>query len=687
MFVGRVLHGLRLLGLVTIALFLGGCGAATQNVRAFRAYANEDPNVKVNIDRVDDVSVTLALVDRILTGTSYTPGDMWPRRLGMTDTQFREIKAQLKNKFPYKGLENEEVPILKCYRVHIERTMAEYGPPPEKGMYPSLFDAVGALNPRDADIKKHWVAYRDATDHLAEATDQEDLVSRELSGLSPAQRKPREPELAAARDKVARAKGELLAATDAINVDSENLLSDAQMGTPEKQQIARDAFYALSVAFRIELEALALIPIIIIQTVRGLPTAPRDLTFKSNLKIARMVYQMPSYVIGIKNAMNRQAELLDKMTSNLSKALKTDLEKSPGFELSESVVDQIVGITLDSFRVDLKAGGSALVFSSIGEADRKGSDSDFRGRRFKLDYRIDPIILASARLDVVLDWIRLPGAANLGFGYSTDRVWKSGGEVTSTSLTQQLGIDGIASDVIDAGLGLLGVRTSVVVSNFTAGEVRQVQATNVTQAISSAPLKLKMTQIDVGYDLLWLIENERMKASMEELVVGGRYYQYTLPRIVYELEDTGTAGKEHFTFRRETPVQPVESKFFMAAVNARFGQGDAPRFSPYLDLGFAAGAGPTEFYFTPDPLLGTGPRDNAKEVAFGMNGVGALGIRWRLLPRGWRLRLDLHAVYRGSLVYTIVNRDATTPDGRALRTDFGQFDVFHGPSLSFRGAL
>ena len=70
-----------------------------------------------------------------------------------------------------------------------------------------------------------------------------------------------------------------------------------------------------------------------------------------------------------------------------------------------------------------------------------------RGRRFKLDYRQDPIILASARLDIVLDWIRLPGAANLAFGYSTDRVWKSGGSVTSSSFTEQLGVTGIASDI------------------------------------------------------------------------------------------------------------------------------------------------------------------------------------------------------------------------------------------------
>ncbi len=680
-------RALSLLVLVATAVALGGCGAATQNVRAYRAYMQEDPNVKVSIDRAEDVAVTLQLVDKILLGTTYTPGDMWPRRLGMTDRQFREIKGQLREKYPYKALDDVEVPILKCYRVHIEKTFLEYGPPPEKAKYPSLFDAVGALGPRTKDVKKHWIAYRDATSALADATEAEDSLSRELSALPPQQRKPREGELARARDKVLQAKSAVLKATDDVNRDSENLLADAELSSGEKQQIARDAFYALSVAFRVELEALALIPIIVIQTVRGLPTAPRDLTYKTNLKVVRQVWQLPSYVAGIKESLNRQADVLDRMTSTLSKALKTDLESSPGFELRESVVDQIVGITLDSFRVDLKAGGDALIFSSIGEADRKGDAYDFRGRRYKLDYRVDPIILASARLDVVLDWIRMPGVANLGFGYSTDRVYKSGGEIKQSSFTEQLGIDGVASDVIDAGMGLLGIRSSVRVASFTAGEVRQVQATNVTNAVSSAPLRLNYTTVDVGYDILWLMQDDKIRAFMEELVVGGRYYEYTLPRIVYELQDTSTQpGIERFTFARETPAQPITSRFWMLSVGGRFGVGEAPRWSPYLDLGFAGGAGPTNFYFTPDPLDATGPRDRAREVAIGLNGNGALGLRWRLLPRGSRLRLDLRAEYRGNLIYTIVTRDQTR-DGRALRTDFGQFDVFHGPSLALRGAL
>jgi hypothetical protein len=681
----RAATGLALVGIVACA---SGCGAATQNVRAYRAFAAEDPNIKVSIDRVEDLAVTLQLVDRILLQTSYTPGDMWPRRLGLTDAQFRDIKSDLRDKYPYRALEHAEVPVLKCYRVHLEKTLTEYGPPPEKGKYASLLDAVGALNPRTADIKKHWIAYRDATEHLAAATEDEERLSSELLSLPDAQRRPREQELAVARGKVARAKGEVLFATDVINNDSENLQSDATLLSGDKQQIARDAFYALSVAFRIELEALALIPIIVIQAVRGIPTAPRDLTYKTHLKLAKQIWLMPSYVAGIKQSFTRQAELLDRMTSNLAKALKTDVKKSPGMELGESVVDQIVGITLDSFRIDAKAGGEMLIFSAIGTGDRNGEDYDFRGRKFKLDYRAQPIVLATARLDIVLDWIRMPGAANLGFGYATDRVYRSGGKIEESPLVDQLGIGGVASDVLDAGLGLLGIRTAFRIASFTSGRVNQVQATNIDSTVASAPLRIKYTQADVGYDLLWLIRDDSIRAYTEELVVGARYMRYTLPRIVYELEDTGVNGNQRFTFARETPPQPVTNEFWMLSAQARFGVGEAPRWSPYLDLGVAGGVGPTKFFFLQDPTLADTPanHDNVKEVAVGLNGGGALGLRWRLLPRGTRLRLDLRAEYRASTIYTIVTRDATR-DGRALRTDFGSFDVFHGPSLSIRGAL
>lgn len=684
---GRVSRAITLGGLLLAMPLLGGCGAATQNVRAFRAYANEDPNINVSVDRVEDMAVTLELVDRILLQQSYTPGDMWPRRLGMTDAQFRDIKAELRDKYPYAGLEHAEVPILKCYRLHIENTLVEYAPPPEKAKYPSLFDAVGALNPRTKDIKKHWIAYRDAAAKLAQATEDEERISAELLSLSEAARKPREQELAVARDKVARAKGELLYATDAINTDTENLKSDAELTSGDRQQIARDAFYALSVAFRIELEALALIPIITIQTLRAIPNVGNGKTFKPHGTLAKQIWQMPSYVSGIKQSFLRQADLLERMTGALAQALKTDINKSPGMELGESVVDQIVGITLDSFRLDLKAGAEMFVFSSIGTPDRN-DNYDFRGRQYKLDYRIQPIILAQARFDVVLDWIRMPGAANLGFGYSTDRVYKFGGDLENTTLAKQLGIDGVASDVLEAGMGLVGIRSSAKVATFTNGRVDQVQATNVTNSVGTAPLRLKYTQVDVGYDILWLLRDDQIKAYMEELVVGGRYYRYSLPRIVYELIDTPTPQGNKFTYFRETPPQLLTTEFWMLSVSGRFGQGEAPRWSPYLDLNFAGGVGPSRFYFLADPNAGdtASNRINARETAIGLVGGGAVGLRWRLLPRGSRIRLDLRAEYRGNMLYTIVTRDETA-NGRALRTDFGQFDIFHGPTIGIRGAL
>src|SRR5262249_51717248 len=205
----------------------------------------------------------------------------------------------------------------------------------------------------------------------------------------------------------------------------------------------------------------------------------------------------------------------------------------------------------------------------------------------------------------------------------------------------------------------------------------------------TAPLQLKFTQVDVGYDILWALNDDNLRAFTEELVVGGRYLEYTLPRIVYELRDTSTvAGEQHFTFNRESPPQPVESKYFMGAVSARFGVGEAPRWSPYLDVGLAGGAGPTSFYFLKSGLtdLSEANRDNVHEPAFVFNGTLAGGLRWRILPRGSRLRLDLRAVYRGDVIHSVIRRE-NSASGAAQRTDFGSFDVFHGPSIALRGAF
>ena len=130
----------------------------------------------------------------------------------------------------------------------------------------------------------------------------------------------------------------------------------------------------------------------------------------------------------------------------------------------------------------------------------------------------------------------------------------------------------------------------------------------------------------------------------------------------------------------------------MIGAAARFGQGEGPRWSPWLDLGIYGGAGPTSFYFLKPHMPVTAQndvpanRDNVSDVAFVLSGHTGLGLRWRLFPRGWRVRMDLRALYQADFLYSTIHRSAS-PDGRARTTDFGALDVFHGPSLALRGSM
>lgn len=677
--------------LVGSALALAsGCAGVTQNVRAYRAYAHEDVSLRVSLDRIEDLAKATQLVDRILLDQGYTPGDTWVRRLPLDDVEARALKERFKGKNPYNTGEFE-VPILKLYRAHIEEVLDEHAPAPEKPQYPCILDAVQGLVPRTPNLKAHWTAHRAAIELLQTAAEEEASITDEVNGLDDVTRQKRQPEVVAAHQKTLAAQGAVDASKRDVEQDARLLAADAKLDDAGRSQVAREALTVLSVAFRVELEALALIPIVVIQTIRAIPGAPRDMLAHPTGKMVRQIWRLPQYLTGIKERMTRQVVILEGMTKVLCSALKTEVDSSPGFVLRESVVDQIVGITLDSFRVDLHAGGEAFFFNSLPQAEQSSTNDgkttyDYTGRKLKLEYSVQPIVMANARLDVTLDWIQLPGAAQLGFGYTTDRAWKSGGSIEQTTLTKQLGIKGAFSDVIEFGLGFLGVRSSVKLAHFTTGEVRQVDATTGS-VLDKAPLQIDYTQIDVGYDVLFALADEKIRAWTEELIVGFRYSKYSLPRIIYDLADTATpdqkqAKEQHFTYNRESDAQNVDSRYYMLGVSARFGQGEAPRFSPFLDMAIFGGAGPASFYYTNTD----GSHDDQKQVAWVVNGGLGVGLRWRLLPRGSRLRLDLRGLYRADVFYSSIAKVVEVTNV-AHRTDFGGFDVFHGPQLAIRGSF
>lgn len=685
----------RLLGpalLASLALALAsGCAGITQNVRAYRAYAHEDVSLRVSLDRIEDIAKATQLIDRILLGQPYTPGDTWVRRLPLTDGEARGLRDMFKGKQPYNTGEFE-VPILKLYRAHVESVLDEHAPPPEKAQYPSILDAVQGLVPRTPQLKAHWVAHRDAVDALQEAAEDEARISDEVSGLDETNRAKREPEVTAAHQKTLNAQATVDATKRDVEQDAQLLAADAQLGDEGRKQIAREGLTVLSVAFRMELEALALVPIVAIQTIRAIPGAPRDMIAHPTAKMARQVWRLPQYILGIKERMTRQVVILEGMTNVLCKALKTEVDESPGFVLRESIVDQIVGVTLDSFRVDLRAGGEAFMFHALPQSERSSTNDgkttyDYTGRRQKLEYTVQPIVMANARLDVTLDWIQLPGAASLGFGYTTDRAWKSGGSIETTSLSKALGIKGAFSDALEFGLGFLGVRSGAKFAHFTTGEARVVDAATGA-VIDKAPLRLDYMQLDLGYDILFALSDAKIRAWTEELVVGFRYVKYTLPRIIYQLQDTATAaeaqnGEQHFTYAGESPAQNVDARYYMVGFDARIGQGEAPRFSPFLDVSVHGGAGPANFYTENT----AGARSDQKQVAWVVNGGLGAGLRWRLFPRGSRFRLDLRGVYRADLFYASISKVVEANGGPARRTDFGGVDVFHGPTLALRGSF
>ncbi len=107
-----------------------------------------------------------------------------------------------------------------------------------------------------------------------------------------------------------------------------------------------------------------------------------------------------------------------------------------------------------------------------------------------------------------------------------------------------------------------------------------------------------------------------------------------------------------------------------------------------MDLQVAGGGGRIAYYFLNDPSRPDTDqnRDKVAEAAFVINASAGAGLRWRLLPRGWRLRMDLRAYYRADMIYTIFNHTRTVND-RATRADIGSIDFFHSPSIAIRGAL
>lgn len=692
-----------LVGLATTTLV--GCFPATFNVRAARAFSNEEESPTIVLDRTEDLIAVRADLEKILTTTPYSPGDAWVKALELDGPEADTLRSGVEAAPPYLG-GDFEVPIVKLYRLHLSRVAKQaMAPRLAAARYPSLLDAVAELSPGASSIKPQWEAFDRAALALIFAATAEQHLRDALAarGIATAPAAADPPALVAATRAVAinaraeaTAKSALLASIDA--------LASADLKNPDQALIARDALDTVSVALRVEMEALALLPTIVVQSSHVVQIAGRDLAPArppgTSLEATLGLADLPARTEAIERRGKEELPVLEKLTDTLAQKLGVDREKTAGFTLRESIVDQVVGVQLDAITAHAKLDGEVMFFHQLGT---NGATGNYTGRSRRLEYSVKPVATVGGRIIVAFDWLHMQNAASLNGGFNTDRLFSTNGTISSSgSLANQLGLKGFVSDVFDMGVGLLGVRTRLKQATFTAGEVREIGVSpsgQDTGVLGRAPLQLSFTQLDIGYDVAFLMPETAGKYWIEEILLGFRYMNYKLPRVLYELRDTAPAGSDgqNFAFDRQSPAQTLSTKYFMGGGTFRFGQGEGRRVSLFGDLGIYGGAGPTSYYFLTDPKAPDAATNRATQspTALVFDVDAGLGAHVRLTPRKSRFRVLLEAQYHAEAVtQTIVSelRETKGQDGSSTITvgkkiDFGGTDIFHGPRLQLVGVF
>lgn len=696
------------------APLLGGCAQiATLNVRATRAYGNEEPDPAVVLDRLNDVSEALGLVDKLLRATPYTPGDAWLKELTLDDDRAAVLRKAILKERPYDS-EDFEVPIVKLYARHLREVLKHAEATRTKSAdFPSILDGLAQLSPGAAPLHAQWELFEkaqaaqiDRAQRVQKLT--ADFVKRRVpiapTAQDPASLAEAKRALAAAQQASAAEKRRLLA-----HIATLAILGRGSVLLKNHRAIAEETLAAISVAERVDLEVLALLPVVKSQAHRVELIGQREIFgAPKNETSAQTLALLPLRADALIAEAQGELGVMEETSHALTGITGRRLDKTAGYALTESVADQVAGVNLDSIHAVVRLDGQGLFFHQLGAASQAASSTDsttdFTGRKHRLDYDVKPIAMVGAKLIATFDFLHRKNAASLNGGFSTNRIWSQNGTIDNGgSLADLLGVHGFASDLLNMGADLLGIQTRLKLAQFTAGEVREVGVDGKSGAdtgvLRTAPLQLRYQQVDIGYDVAFLMQEIADRYWIEELLVGFRYMSYKLPRILYELENTTPlAETSHFAFQRESPPQNVSSKYYMGGFQARFGQGDYRRFSLFGDLGVFAGSGPMAYYFLRNADAKDLPENRLtlSSPVLVVNGSAGLGFRVRLTPRGTgRFRVLIEAKYSAELIYqTIISEllETTTPSGDTLitankRIDFGGTDVFHGPRLQVVGVF
>ncbi|WP_437965074.1 hypothetical protein WMF04_36245 [Sorangium sp. So ce260] len=687
-------------GLLLAAAAASACVPAAYNVRAARAFANEDARRAIIDDRAADLERAAWLADEVLANTPYSPGDTWIAALRLDDDEGERLRKRFEEAAPYDG--EHEVPLAKLYRVKLDEALARAAAPrPAPPAFARLFDALaalaapaalapgapapaapppGALTPgasAESAASRLPAAWQALAEHARALAAEERDVER-LSAGRPLGA-PDTPEIAAAKGRAA-ARRRALAGAQRDVADAAATLRAASAGQEPAATIARDALRVTSFLLRMHTEALAVAPYVVKQARRVARGEPGY-----GATVARAE--------ALSRVLEAQREALSACAEALSVPARTPLEDTAGFEMQESLLDQGRAISLDAVHLQLKSDVELLFFHQLASPNSSGGINDYRGRTRRLAYDVDPVFMVGGRALLTYDFEHVRNAARLNAGFKTDRLFSSGGDIAyDNSLGKLIGLNGFASDVFDIGADLVGISTSLKIARFTSGDVTELAVDPVTGrdagAVASAPFQLLVRQVDVGFDVTKLFPDAADDLYLEELLVGFRYMDYKLPRIFYALRERDPGTGDVYVFERQSPAQSVTSRFYQGGFSLRMGNGEWPRLAPFGDLGLYGGAGPVRYAFPADPAVAGGAREVDEATMIALSGNLSVGLRLRLTSNLSRLRLltelsyNLEAVGQGivSSIHATRRGDETTYTvGRKI--DIGGFDLFHGPRL------
>jgi hypothetical protein len=668
------------LAAIACAALLAGCGPSTFNVRASRAYANEVPEPGVVADRLADLRRAPELTDELVHGTPYAPGDAWPGALVVDDAAVSKVKLRWAEGAPYAG--EHEVALAKAYAAVAEEAIAgaAQGKREAQAKHRSVLDALDAVTTEARGLGGAWVA-------LVTSTKARTAAERRVSALATdaALRGGPEPRaLVEARSEAARAEAEQRASLARFEAASKAIAA-ARPGD-DARPVAKDALSAVAFALRLAIESTAYASYAVRQQ-RRLARGADDVAAAAGRAAADRAEDEAALLDVERGA-------LEPLAKALAEAAAVPLEATGAFALHENPLVQAVKINLDAMSLHAKGAGEVLFYNQLASPNASGGTNDYTGRTRRLAYQVDPVFLVGGRLLVAYDFAHVKNAVGLNAAFTTDRLFSHGGGVTqSGSLGQLIGLGGLASDFLDIGADLVGLRTNVKIAHFTSGTVTEIGVDPKTGAergeLARAPFQLDYRQIDVGFDFTTIAPDTLEDLYVESLVLGFRHMTYAMPRVLYDMTQK-TPGGDTYVLARESEPQSVPSRFYMGGLSARFGQGDWPRLSFYGDLGLYGGAGPVAYFFARDA---GGAAQNEGATMLALNGSASLGARLRI-TRGRRPSLVADLVYHAEVVgQTVVTSlhgersESGTTYTVGRKVDLGGFDLFHGPRLMLVLAL